>query len=54
MLYHWNALAYTRGDHRAWTGPEYESHMRDTKRQIEAVFDALYGSDPLDDPAPLL
>ncbi len=54
MLYHWNALAYARGDHRAWTGPEYEAHMGETKRQIEAVFNALYSHDPLEDPGPLL
>lgn len=22
-LYHWNAEAYKRGDHRGWTGPDY-------------------------------
>jgi carbonic anhydrase/acetyltransferase-like protein (isoleucine patch superfamily) len=54
MLYHWNALAYARGDHRAWTGAAYEAHMTAVKREIEAMFDALYGDDPLDDPAPLI
>jgi hypothetical protein len=28
MLYRRNALAYTRGDHRAWDGPEYEAALR--------------------------
>jgi carbonic anhydrase/acetyltransferase-like protein (isoleucine patch superfamily) len=28
MLYRRNALAYARGDHRAWDGPEYEAELR--------------------------
>lgn len=28
MLYLRNALAYARGDHRAWDGPEYEAELR--------------------------
>jgi carbonic anhydrase/acetyltransferase-like protein (isoleucine patch superfamily) len=28
MLYRRNALAYARGDHRAWDGPEYEAALR--------------------------
>ena len=51
MLYHWNALAYARGDHRAWTGAAYEAHMSAVKREIEAMFDTLYGDDPLEDEA---
>lgn len=54
MLYHWNALAYARGDHRAWTGAAYEAQMTAAKREIEAMFDALYGDDPLEDPSPLI
>ena len=54
MLYHWNALAYAHGDHRAWTGAAYEAHMNTIKKQIEAEFEARYGGAPLDDPAPLI
>jgi len=40
MLYHRNALAYARGDHRAWNGPEYEAEMRrwtqDAERELAA------------------
>ena len=33
--YHWNAQAYRRGDHRAWTGPEYEAWLREIAAKIE-------------------
>lgn len=33
--YHWNARAYRRGDHRAWTGPEYEAFIREIAAKIE-------------------
>jgi hypothetical protein len=39
MLYHRNALAYARGDHRAWDGPAYEEAMRRWK--AEAVRELL-------------
>ena len=33
--YHWNAQAYRRGNHRAWTGPDYEAWLREIAAQIE-------------------
>ncbi len=33
--YHWNARAYRRGDHRAWTGPDYEAWIREIAAKIE-------------------
>src|SRR5262249_44144224 len=40
LLYHRNALAYARGDHRAWDGPEYEAEMcrwsQDAERELAA------------------
>jgi len=33
--YHWNAQAYRRGDHRAWSGPEYERWMAEMARKTE-------------------
>lgn len=33
--YHWNAQAYRRGDHRAWTRPDYEAFMREIAAKIE-------------------
>ena len=44
MLYHRNAMAYARGDHRAWDGPEYEAEQRCWKRDAELEFAARYGN----------
>jgi carbonic anhydrase/acetyltransferase-like protein (isoleucine patch superfamily) len=44
MLYHRNALAYTKGDHRAWDGPEYEAEMRRWREEAEREFKARYGA----------
>ena len=33
--YHWNAQAYRRGDHRSWTGPAYETWLREIAAKIE-------------------
>ena len=43
MLYHHNALAYARDDHRAWEGPEYEAEQRRWKEEAERAFAARYG-----------
>jgi carbonic anhydrase/acetyltransferase-like protein (isoleucine patch superfamily) len=37
-LYHRNALAYARGDHRAWDGPEYEAAKAAELTRLEAEF----------------
>jgi carbonic anhydrase/acetyltransferase-like protein (isoleucine patch superfamily) len=37
--YHWNAQAYRRGEHRAWTGPEYERWRAEIARRIECDAD---------------
>jgi carbonic anhydrase/acetyltransferase-like protein (isoleucine patch superfamily) len=42
LLYHHNALAYARGDHRAWDGPEYEAEARRWKSDAEREFAAKY------------
>jgi carbonic anhydrase/acetyltransferase-like protein (isoleucine patch superfamily) len=44
MLYHRNALAYARGEHRAWEGPEYEAESRRWKMEAEQEFQAKYGT----------
>ena len=40
-LYHRNALAYARGDHRAWDGAEFvaakEAYRRELERQVAAT-----------------
>lgn len=40
-IYHRNALAYARGDHRAWNGPPFEDFVRATIKRLEAEFAAL-------------
>jgi hypothetical protein len=37
--YHWNASAYKRGDHRAWTGPEFAAWIADIAAKIETDAD---------------
>jgi carbonic anhydrase/acetyltransferase-like protein (isoleucine patch superfamily) len=44
MLYHRNALAYARGEHRAWEGPEYEAASRQWRVDAEREFAFRYGS----------
>jgi carbonic anhydrase/acetyltransferase-like protein (isoleucine patch superfamily) len=40
MLYHRNAVAYARGDHRAWTGPDFEAAMAAWKARFETEHSA--------------
>lgn len=42
MLYRRNALAYARGDHRAWDGPDYEAEARAWREDAEREFAARY------------
>lgn len=44
-LYHRNALAYACGDHRAWTGPDYETFVRDETKRLDAEFAERFGSE---------
>lgn len=41
MLYYCNALAYAKGEHRAWDGPEHEAQMAAWKAEIEREFAAM-------------
>jgi carbonic anhydrase/acetyltransferase-like protein (isoleucine patch superfamily) len=41
MLYYRNALAYAKGEHRAWEGPEHEAQMAAWKAEIEREFAAM-------------
>ena len=43
MLYHRNATAYARGEHRAWHGPEYEAESRRWRSDAEREFAARCG-----------
>ena len=38
LFYHRNALAYARGDHRAWDGPEFEAWFADTMAAVAKQF----------------
>jgi carbonic anhydrase/acetyltransferase-like protein (isoleucine patch superfamily) len=38
-VYHWNAEAYKRGDHRAWTGPDYERWLLELAEKLETDAD---------------
>jgi carbonic anhydrase/acetyltransferase-like protein (isoleucine patch superfamily) len=33
--YHWNAQAYRRGDHRAWTGERYARWLAEISSKVE-------------------
>lgn len=37
--YHWNAGAYKRGEHRAWTGPDFAAWVADIAARIETDAD---------------
>jgi carbonic anhydrase/acetyltransferase-like protein (isoleucine patch superfamily) len=38
LFYHRNALAYARGDHRAWDGPEFEAWFAETMAEVRTEF----------------
>ncbi len=37
LFYYRNALAYARGDHRAWDGPEFEAWLGETMARLTAA-----------------
>jgi hypothetical protein len=36
LVYHRNAQAYLRGEHRAWEGPEFKAWVAEKTREIES------------------
>ncbi len=42
-IYHRNALAYARGEHRAWDGDEYRVFAEAERKRLEAEFQEIYG-----------
>ena len=42
-LYHVNAVAYARGEHRAWHGASFEREAREARERIEADYAGRYG-----------
>ncbi|MBB4630514.1 gamma carbonic anhydrase family protein [Sphingosinicella soli] len=41
LVYHRNALAYAKGDHRAWDGPDFERWLGATLEDLQRQFEAL-------------
>jgi carbonic anhydrase/acetyltransferase-like protein (isoleucine patch superfamily) len=41
LIYHRNALAYAKGDHRAWEGAEFERWAGATLERLQREFEAL-------------
>ena len=41
-LYHRNGLAYARGHHRAWSGPDYLAAAADEKARLEIEYSTLF------------
>jgi carbonic anhydrase/acetyltransferase-like protein (isoleucine patch superfamily) len=37
LVYHRNAQAYRRGEHRAWEGPEFKAWLAEKTREIESA-----------------
>ena len=42
MIYHWNALAFARGDHRGWENTEFKEREPELIAEIEAAFRERY------------
>jgi len=42
-MYLRNAKAYARGEHRTWTGPDFERFTRETVVRVQRQFETLYG-----------
>lgn len=40
-FYHYNALAYARGEHRAWQGPDFERWLEKTMARLHSEFEEL-------------
>jgi carbonic anhydrase/acetyltransferase-like protein (isoleucine patch superfamily) len=44
-IYHLNALAYAKGEHRAWDGDDYAVFAKETRARLEAEFKVLFERD---------
>lgn len=42
LIYHRNALAYARGEHRAWDGPEAQAALRREQADVLAAYEKRY------------
>lgn len=43
VLYHRNAQAFARGDHRAWSGPAFEAFLAEARAAAEAALETQGG-----------
>ncbi|MFQ3665886.1 MAG: gamma carbonic anhydrase family protein [Sphingomonadaceae bacterium] len=41
LFYHRNALAYAKGDHRAWEGPQFDAWLREMLAQVTEEYQAM-------------
>jgi hypothetical protein len=41
LIYHRNALAYAKGDHKAWEGADFERWVGATQERLQREFEAL-------------
>ena len=42
MIYHWNANAFAKGDHRGWESSEFKAHEPEIEAEIQAEFHDRY------------
>ena len=45
LIYQQNAEAYARGDHRAWTGPDFDEWTRQTGTALKAEYRSRFGGE---------
>ena len=45
LIYHRNAEAYARVDHRAWTGPDFDEWTRQTGTALKAEYRSRFGGE---------
>lgn len=46
-LYYWNALSYARGEHRSWSGDEFETFLASELKALQKeIDDGLHGEAP--------
>lgn len=46
LIYHRNGLAYAKGDHRAWCGPDFDTWQAEMLKELEAEFQRLHPETP--------
>jgi carbonic anhydrase/acetyltransferase-like protein (isoleucine patch superfamily) len=44
-IYHRNALAYAKGEHRAWDGDDYKVFAESERKRLQEEFTEIYGED---------